>query len=287
MAAAGVVMTPTPVAAPPAAVSAPQYGGFLGVIVPSSPVKSTLQVMIEGRTAPGEPNIFPTIELVGGNTGGMLDNSEMNEEGANADLPIGRGAIVGILLGYRTTVIAWPQAFKEGQAKSRPRWQGNFPSHETDIGDLVQAACQKYTFRNREHNTMYDAAGHPSITLELMVFEPKVGLLCIRTTGTYDSAIETGTYVHGAFPNGQVQPVPVRIVPQSAPRSSKTRNWTEHFLVVQQHLGTPETAKAMEAFNAFYSQAGNDQSLIEAMQDWNKNSLTPEMIAALESIAQT
>lgn len=284
LAAAGAPLTPA--AAPTTPMPVTQYSGFLGVIIPAAPVKSTLQVMIEGRTAPGEPNIFPTVELVGGNTGGMLDNSEMNQEGDNADLPIGRNAIVGILLGYRTLITAWPQAFKEGQAKSRPRWQGSFPLHETQIGDLVQSACQKYTFRNRENNAMYDQAGHPSIILELMIFEPKVGLMCIRTTGTYDSAIETGATVHSAFPGGQVQPVPVKITPRTEPRSSKTRQWNEHFLVVQQHLGTPETQAAMDAFNAFYGQAGADPDLGAAMQEWNKQSLTQDMLNALEAITQ-
>jgi hypothetical protein len=273
---------PAPAAALPAVQA---FSGFLGVIVPSTPQARTLTgAIVNGQTAAGEPNIFPTLDLLGGTSGGMLDLNEMNQEGSDDDLQVGRKPIYGVLLGYRLLMVLWPQAYKEGQAKQRPRSQGSLPSTEVEAGDIVQAAAQRYTFRNRAEEAKYDQYGHPSVILELFAFEEKAGLFCVRTSGTYDSMLETSKFVNTAFPNGQIQPTPVKIEPVTEPRQSKTRAWNEHYLQVTQHIGA-ETAPAREAFNRFYQDAGNDPDLTAAMQEWNKMTVTPEQIEALRQIA--
>jgi hypothetical protein len=272
---------PAPAAALPAVQA---FSGFLGVIVPSTPQARTLaSVVIDGQTAAGSPNIFPTLSLVGGTSGGMLDLDEMNPEGSDDDLQVGRKPIYGVLLGYRVLLTVWPQAYKEG-TKQRPRSQAVLPSTEVEAGDIVQAACQRYTFRNRSEEAKYDPFGHPSVTLELFVFEDKAGLFCIRTAGTYDSMLETLKFVNTAFPNGQIQPTPVKIEPVTEPRTSKQRAWNEHYLQVTQHIGA-ETAPARDAFNRFYQESGNDPDLTAAMQEWNKMTLTPEQLEALRQVA--
>lgn len=279
-----------PITAPAAAApAAPMvYTGFLGALIPAvPPARTAAQSFIAGETQAGEPNIFPTCYLTGGSTGGMFDNHEMNEEGSDVDLPAGRKSFYGILLGYRSGVIAWSAAYVEGQAaKPRPRWQGWVSYLDAEVADVVQNACQRYTFRDRNVQAKYDPYGHPSPMVEMLMFDQRSGLFCVRSGNTYDSTLCSLKTIYAAFPNGQVQPVPVRVDPVSEPRSSKTRAWNEHYLnVVQFAGGAVETATEVAAFSAFVAQVGQDPELTAAIVEWNKTTLTPDQIQALQAVA--
>ncbi len=132
---------PAPAAALPAVQA---FSGFLGVIVPSTPQARTLTgAIVNGQTAAGEPNIFPTLDLLGGTSGGMLDLNEMNQEGSDDDLQVGRKPIYGVLLGYRLLMVLWPQAYKEGQAKQRPRSQGSLPATARRRRSTISTATRR------------------------------------------------------------------------------------------------------------------------------------------------
>lgn len=97
----------TAVAAPPvnfAALYAP--GGALSVF--GAPKVNGLAAIVSQAQARGEPNLFPTVYVTSGATGGLFDTDAMNPEGSDADLPTGRKPIDAILLGYRLFVTCWP-----------------------------------------------------------------------------------------------------------------------------------------------------------------------------------
>lgn len=304
----GVVMQPTPVAAP-AQLSIPGGGWLTMFSLPpgSTPGPSALTAVAEvAEIKGGEPNLFPTIELSGGSTGGMFDYDEMNEEGTDDDLPTGRKAFVGVLLAYRFAIIAWPAGYQKG-VKRQPAWQATLSMNRAQEVSIATEAFKQYTMRQRPAvqggaEPRYDipgGSGHPQMAIEALVFEPKVGLMVVRSCWTYESMTSTTTSMGLAFPkqlgaDGKeypvVSPTPVTINPHSfKTKGSKKQpdGWDEHAIVFTAPT-LPLSAEIQQVaaiFQQFYAQAAQDAELKDMLNEWMGHTLTPEQAQALQQIA--
>lgn len=288
--------TPAPAqAAPAATVAAPAasappipFTGFLALLMPKDPnAKSALSSLIEGETEAGVPNLFPAITLTGGSTGGSWENHAMNPEGANADMPGGKDPFPAVLLGYRYEVMVWPKVFQTG-VKSIPTWKGNIPADEAEAADIAQQAVQRYTFKSKAARTEYDAVGHPNLVLELLVFDERAGLMVVRSSGTYESALQTAKEMFAALPDGKLQPVPVRVQPvtyQTAGSKGQPGGWPEHFVSVKQEIAGEEMDKVKAEFQKFITENGEDPELVKTIAEWSKFSLSDSEMEQLRSIA--
>lgn len=278
------------------AIVIPPGGGMLAqMLAPKAPVRIAAAAITEAaESGGGEPNIFPTLVLSGGPTGGALQLDEMNEEHSDDDLQEGRRPIYGVLFGFRYNTLVWPKAAVEGAPKSKPSWRAALAPTGVDDAVLLQNAFAAYQFRARQQTApgqprsfdddVWDPLGHPSANVELLIFEAKAGLMCVKTTWTYDSFISTNKQIAGVYPDGAIKPVPVKITPVSEKRSSKSRDWMEHYLAVG-HSVDPDAHAAWQAFGAFAQQAGGDPDLNEALTEWSKHTLTDQQREALSLMA--
>ena len=239
----------------------------------------------------GELNLFPTLTLQGGISGGMLKLDAMNEEHSDDDLQEGTRPTYGVLMGYRINVLCWPRAYDEKAAKQSPRWRAVINADGAADGELLTLAYKAYQFRSNrpekgQPDQVWDPIGHLNASIELLLFEPKAGLICMRSATTFDSFTCTSKEIQGVWPDGIMSPKPVIVSPASEPRSSKTRQWTEHFLKVAHHMG-PETKAAWEGFAEFCQQAGGDLGLNQALTDWQTNTLNDDHRGTLDVMSQT
>jgi hypothetical protein len=269
------------------AMAAPALPGFLALLAPKNPqAKSSLAILVDGRTAAGEPNIFPTVYMKGGDTGGSFLAHEMNVEGASADLPLGKDPVLCILLGVRFEILLWPKAYERG-VKMVPSSKAILSYDEAEAVDAAQQAAQRYQFRNRQTQDQYDMVGHPTLALEMLVYDPQAGIYAIQTPSSYEAVFNTGKELLQAFP--EVRPTPVMIQPITYQTKGSKGNapWAEHYYKVAQASNAAGMEEIKAEFNKFLAQSGSDPELNAAIAAWSKHTLTAEQLAKLKQIATT
>ncbi len=290
---ASVVAAPAAqAAAATSVIVAPAGGGALSrMLAPQAPVRMAAAAIADiASQGGGELNLFPTLSLQGGNSGGMLKLDEMNEEHSDDDLQEGTRPTYGVLMGYRILALCWPRAYSETAPKQAPRWRAVINAEAATDADLLGGAYRTYQFRqNRPEKNQpdpkWDPIGHITAAIELLVFEGKAGLICMRSAWTFDSFASTSKEIQGVWPDGIMGPKPVIITPASEMRNSKARQWMEHWLKVSHHMSA-ETAAAWESFKKFVGEAGGDPDLNQALEDWQKTTLTDEQRRTLDTMAQ-
>ncbi len=271
---------------------------WLSTFAPTPGGRSALDVV--GAVAEeigGEPNLFPTIELMGGTTGGMFDHDTMNEEGINAHLPTGKVRLAGVLLSFRYLFLLWPAGRKQG-VKQRPMYRSVVAANQADAAELLAAALKNFQMRTRPPKDTpeprYDiptGPGHLSAAVEALVFEPAVGLMCVRSAWTYDSFVHTNNNLKAAFPHGLGVPMPVWVENytwQTDGSKGQPGGWPEHAIKF-----TPPTAGAVEpqlqnaagVFSQFANATAQDAELMGMLNEWAQHELTPEQGATLQLIA--
>ncbi len=298
------VMVPTviPQASTPATLPA---GGWLSMLVPADPSRTAgAAVALVAAQQGGEPNIFPTIFVTGGvSGGGMFDYDEMNEDGSNDSLPSGRDKFAAILLTYRLVVLGWPRGSTgKGGPKVQPKFRGVVASDQGDIADIAATAAKRYQFRlgrpgpenKGAPEPVWDALCHPSMAVEALCFEPEAGIMVVRSTFTYESMTFTNDQINGALPKNEkgvplIGPTPVTVETHTwKTKGSKGRpeGWDEHGVLFKAAT-LPLSAEinvAVEAFTSFYQQAGMDQDLAQSTIDWCKHTLSPNDLEILRAI---
>lgn len=293
------VYQPTP-AATPATLPA---GGWLALFTPVDPSRTAgAAVAAIAAQKGGEPNIFPTIALTGGDAGGLFDYDDMNEEGSDDSLPTGRKPFSAVLLTYRLLVLGWPRAASgAGGPKVTPRFQGIISAVEGEAADIATAAQKKYQFRTGRPEQrgapepFYDALCHPAIAIEALCFEPEAGLIAVRSTYTYESMVFTNSQINNAFPKNEkgipvISAQPVIIQPETwKTKGSKKQpdGWLEHGIKISAATAplSAEIQQTVEAFRQFYAQAGMNPDLGQAISDWCKHTLSVNDLDILRQIA--
>ncbi len=263
----------------------PQLPGFLAALTPRNAGPTALSAIINGRTSAGEPNIFPTLYLAGGDAGGQMQAHEMNAEGTSVDLPLGTDPVMVILLGVRFELLLWPKGYVRG-VKMSPSGRAVIAFDDFEAVNAAQLAAQRYTFRNRKEQDKYDPFGHPQLTMEMLVFDPQAGLYGMQTASSYDSLFNTCKELEIAFP--VVTPTPVIIAPITyKTKGSKTQEpWNEHYFKVTQAATSPEMKPIMDGFNAFLTENGANADLGAAIAAWSKQTLTDDQFDKLAAIAE-
>lgn len=286
-AASAATVAPAATAAPSSAVASPhpQLPGVLSILTPKNAGPSVLNAIVDGRTSAGVPNVFPKVYLTGGDTGGQMQFHDMNPEGSNAELPTGVDPVHCILLAVRLELLLWPKAYQRG-VKMTPKSRAIVSFDDFEAADVVQKAAQRYAFRNRSNSDQYDPFGHPTISLEMLVYDPQAGLYGLESGSTYDSVFNTAKELAVAFP--QVTPTPVLIAPQSyTTAGSKSQpGWLEHYYKITQAANAPEMKDIIAGFNGFLQQTANDQELAAALTEWQKQTLTEEQFNACKAISE-
>ena len=274
-------------------------GGLLGVIAAQAPATdkpSALKSISEiGDRKGGEPNIFPTVYLAGGQTGGGMVKDDMNVEGTDDTLPVGNEGFHGVVFGFRFISLLWPVA-QNPQLKSRPFSRAVLGSLHPELATIAFEAQRKYQFRNRPPvkygaEPFYDqqagGQGHPSLTIEMLVYDAEAGLTAVQSCSTYDSVLDTSRNMNAAFPDGKIQPTPVCIKPhtwQTKGSKAQPNGWPEHGY----HVTIALDAYGEEAWNAWTaflaSPAGADVGLAEDLMRWGTTDIAPKHQASLQTI---
>jgi hypothetical protein len=266
-------------------------GGALSVFAPAK--HSGLSAIVSTVMAKGEPNVFPTVYLTGGSTGGMLDTDAMNPEGSDDDLPTGRKAVGAILVGYRISVNVWPHAGSDKPSGESPKWKAILSHQDGDILGMVMQSVKKYQFSKgagkERHAQVFDAFGHPQIALELLLCDARVGLMVMRTCGTYESVANTALQLQKIYEaegrDGSIFPEGVRIVPTSQTFKSKTREWLEHWPVITVDRDNAEVQAAGQTFAGLFQSEGLAE-LTAAIGAWCASTITDEQCNVLDEIGQ-
>jgi hypothetical protein len=285
-------------ALPPEAARVPiqvPAGGLLGIIASQAPPSdrpSALAGIVEiGERKGGEPNLFPTVYLTGGQQGGGMVKDDMNIEGTDELLPVGIDGFPAVLFGFRFISLLWPVA-QNPNLKSRPFSRAVIGSAAPELATTAFEAQRKYQFRNRPPvkygaEAFYDhqtgGHGHPSLTLEMLVFDVEAGIMGVQTCSTYDSVLDTTRAMNTAFPQGKVQPTPVFIKPhtwQTKGSKAQPGGWPEHGYQVTMNLDQAVWA----AWTNFLSVAGMDPELGEALARWGTTTIDAKHQSSLQII---
>lgn len=210
---------------------------------------------------------------------------DMNPEGSDADLPVGKDPVNCILLAIRFEVLFWPKAWQRG-VKMSPRSKAVINYDEIDAIDIMQLAVQKYSFRARATQDQYDVAGHPTALIECLVHDSQAGLYCLQSAGTYDSMFRTSEELAVAFPNAV--PTPIVLEPRTyTTKGSKTQaGWPEHFYKVTQDANSEASKEGQGVFNRFITENGSDPELLKAIAAWAKHTLSADQLDCLHQISR-
>ncbi len=286
-----------PAAAAPQMLALPA-NSWLVTFAPTPGGRSALDVVAAvAEQTGGEQNLFPTIELMGGTTGGMFDHDTMNEEGTNAHLPTGKVRMAGVLISFRYLFLLWPAGRKQG-TKQRPMYRSTIAANQAEAAELLAAALKNFQMRTRppkdSPEPRYDiptGPGHLSAAVEALVFEPGLGLMCVRSAWTYDSFVNTNNNLKVAFPHGLGVPMPVWVENytwQTDGSKGQPTGWPEHAIKF-----TPPTAGAVEpqlqnaaaVFSQFANQNAQDPELTSMLNEWAQHEMTPDQANTLNVIA--
>lgn len=292
-AAAAAQPAPAPAAAPVVQATATVIpttpapsAGFLSLFAPQAVnIGLGLKAWQDAAAPIGEPNVFPVVELTGGDNGGALDKDEMNVEGEGDDLPIGRDPVYGIVLGFRLITLVWPKQYERGE-KQTPKWKAVVNAGDAGAIDVLCRALSRCNFTPKDKRTIFSAPelGIVSAGVEILTYEEQAGLMVMRSGRTYGSV--NGTYVSlvSAFPNGQLQPTPMQLTPTTTAVTGK--DYTEHHIDCRQ-LICEQTQAAANAFQAFVNENGQDPELTAALSKWQTGTLTADQMENLGRIAET
>jgi hypothetical protein len=283
-------VAPEPAPAPATVAVAAPVAGVLSLFAPKpgflAAAKAAHAAAQAGR---GEPNIFATVELTGGQGGGMLDKCGMNVEGSDADLPQGRDPFYAMLLGWRFVPVVWPGEYDDNQ-KQQPLWKAQIGADQFDLYQRYSKAHQRCQFCPKEKRSAFAGLGTVSGHLELLLFEEEAGMMVARTARTYGSVDQTYQAILGVYPSQDIQPVPVQVTPTTVDVQTKGRSkpFPEH------HFGlvlsaTEQAGTAYRGFQAFGAQlAGNPDAAAAFAQEWaawHATTITDGQARLLDEIA--
>jgi hypothetical protein len=316
MAVPGQVVTPAAVnvvaAAPAAAAVGIAAGSFLAQFManltqPSASAQALSRWQDAMTSGGGEPNLFPQLTLT---DRGLFDRDQMNVEGTDVDLPVGRDAWFAVFLGYRMSVLAWPKAGERNGPKQQPLWKAVVGSDNVDAMDMVAAAVKEYTYTKKDRKAaLYDTLAHPKAAVELMWYEGRLDngryvgdIITTRTTPTLHSVTVTIDNLMLALPrvkgaDGNDYPTLAPFVARVQPSDklelqSKAEKWEEYAISISP-LTTSDTqetvaafAAAKAAFDHWLQNGGYTADVDAKIKQWNQTTLTQEQGDVLYQVSQ-
>jgi hypothetical protein len=197
---------------------------------PAAGAPTAMQAILAAAASKGEPNIFPTVEVTGGDQGGMFDLDAMNDEGSDADLVTGRKAITGIYLGCRLLTLCWPKAFVTGGPKQTPKWRAQLDERDAVNADLLARAAKNMQFTAKDNRHMFDVTGHIAVAAEFLFYDGRSPISVIRTTWSFDAVSNSMLSLAAAIAKAQSETgfagdrmIPVSVSVATEPRTNKNK----------------------------------------------------------------
>jgi hypothetical protein len=299
---------PAAAAAPPAqpaaqttAVSVPSAAGIAALYAPGGALASIfgppkvngLAAIVGAALARGEPNLFPTVFVTSGATGGQFDVDAMNPEGSDDDLPTGRKGFHAVLFGWRMFVNVWPQAASDNGSGEAPKWKGSIGHLDGDLQGLAMEAFKKYQMSKgagkERLNQVFGPYGHPQMAIEMLVCDHKAGLMVVRGCATYQSVVETANQLSALYSgdgkDGTIYAEGVRFDTQSEKVNSKGREWTEHWPTLRVDRDHADAQASAAVFAQILSGEGREEVMADIAK-WASTSLTDAQLDDLHAITQ-
>jgi hypothetical protein len=245
-------------------------------------VNALAMIAQEPATTFTEP--FPTIQLKGGNAGGNVIPSKptsTNWPEIATQLPQGKQAFKGVLMGARSFAIAWPVTFDDRKDGDRPSLSGAIPLTDGDATGLLLQGSDNYQFCPREAKASKwsvpaGGPGHLRPVFQLLVWSSTLGEpVVIESCGllaTYRKmAGQVAQFIDAD--SGELRPVPCSFAPVTEP-------WYDgnvyHYF---QGSWWVQDAAAEAAWNAFHAWAQDVQEnrpdVIEAVMAWSNGTDSP------------
>ena len=247
-------------------------------------VRVNALAMIAQEPATTFTESFPTIQLKGGNAGGNVipsKSTSTNWPDIANQLPQGKQAFKGILMGARSYAIAWPVTFDDRKDGDRPSLSGAIPLTDGDMTGLLIQGSDNYQFAPRDVKAQKwsvpnGGPGHLRPVFQLLVWSPTLGEpVVIESCGllaTYRKmAGQVAQFIDAD--SGELRPVPCSFAPVTEP-------WYDDN-VYHYFQGTwwVQDAAAEAAWNAFHAWAedvqANRPDVVQAVMDWSMGTDTP------------
>lgn len=273
-----VVEKPAPSTPPSAAAPKVEKTTALSVFAkPSS--AGALSTFLQAAEEKQAFDLFPVVNISGGNTGGMFDPASYLSDDMKRILPSGRNPVPAVVLAYRIALIAFPASRasatdKPGEKSARPSWTCVIPSHEDAILKVATKLTKNYQFTKKERRVKYDfdtsGVGHVKPTLCLLCYLPQQNLLVeIRTPNHYNSTERTGLELAQHFNgNGELEPFPCELaVETNVEGKDRPDPWSIHHIVFKA-VTNDKKAEMGKAFASWQSAAQDDEDLVGNYTKW-------------------
>lgn len=247
----------------------------------------------------GSSYLFP--ELVHDSKSNSFTRARHMNDGDGMNLPEGSRGFVGVLMGYRFRVTAWPEGY--GGDKKQPVYSVAIGPSDREHVAAMKDATRKYQYTRSDDKGKWDydtsGVGHTRCQLEMLCYDPHDDSLFVlqgasHYTGTEKTRSEILKHLKVNEGTGKRSFVPfVAEFTPEVDRTQKTKGG--HALEVpyvgmEVNLGRnrSELEGAWESFQEFVQSNATDESLAETVQMWitgGDNPVTDKASAAWAAAA--
>ena len=259
----------------------------------ASMTDALVAVVEQSEAGSKHENLFPVVEVTGGETGGSFKAQRGTPTEVADVLPEGTKPIPLVLIGYRTEALAWPEGKRDDEGdgpKQQPAWKCVIPGNAPDDYRLYVRAFERFTFKKKDDKAAYDIAaggpGHLRAAFEALVYSPQAeGLIVLRGVSLYKSWVGSCQELSRLVgEDGQFIKDPLAaFVRTTTEKGSKA--WPLHTLCFTL---TPEAGRAFNrdeiraAWNKFAAAHAEDREMLDKMNRW----LTGDGHAMTDSIRE-
>jgi hypothetical protein len=226
----------------------------------------------------GQKSPFPILQVTGGATGGLFAPVKSTGDQDLLDmLPQGGKPVKGIFLAYRSEILAWPAAFKEGQENhDSPAWSGVIPAAAVADAQLAYKACEKYQFTKKDDKGAFDYAvsevGHIRPSFQMLVYLAEINdVVIVQVPAYFSSWVETQKSLRALLDPTTKQlgqfPCAIRVVTEDVQNKAKTQSWKVHHCDVQQAMDAV-TKVAWEKYQPWLASIQADAAKMALFTGW-------------------
>lgn len=188
---------PAPMAQAPTGAALSSPGDFMALMMGGAATQAdSMNALLAAAETDGSGGklLFPMLTQAPGTSGGPFQRVNSKNPEFNAlDLPEGRKAFPAIFIGYRFLGTCWPKGYDANATQTKPAaplWNAAVPSSNGDAAAELMLAGKAFQFSKRRADFDVDNGG-PGIVrpaIEMLLFDPDIGLFVLRTCGHYNSA---------------------------------------------------------------------------------------------------
>ena len=121
-----------------------------GLVVPAMLAKSTLALIAKDDEKGTFADMFPTLQIKGGNAGGTMVPTDGTDKEVAKLLPQGKMPIQGVFMAYRSEAIAWPTDYDNKKEGDRPCINCAIQANDNDNTGLLLTGSENFQFAPSE-----------------------------------------------------------------------------------------------------------------------------------------